>query len=131
MDFQNQAEVNAHPSQIALGANAAAGDIRYVDVNGDGVLDANDRTNLGIQYQSDYGFNLQLNYKKTLPYTFFASVRNDMVRNYERVLSDANRLNYVLDRWTGEGTSNINPRVTTGATANTIFSDYYLKMLLI
>jgi hypothetical protein len=23
-----------------------------------------------------------------------------MVRNYERVLSDANRLNYVLDRWT-------------------------------
>jgi hypothetical protein len=33
-----------------------------------------------------------------------------MVRNYERVLSDANRLNYVLDRWTGEGTSNINPR---------------------
>jgi hypothetical protein len=28
-----------HPSQIALGANAAAGDIRYVDVNGDGVLD--------------------------------------------------------------------------------------------
>jgi hypothetical protein len=49
--FQNQAEVNAHPSQIALGANAAAGDIRYVDVNGDGVLDANDRTNLGIQYR--------------------------------------------------------------------------------
>jgi hypothetical protein len=33
----------------------------------------------------------------------------------------------VLDRWTGEGTSNINPRVTTGATANTIFSDYYVE----
>jgi hypothetical protein len=47
-----------------------------------------------------------------------------MVRNYERVLSDANRLNYVLDRWTGEGTSNINPRVTTGATKHIIFSDY-------
>jgi hypothetical protein len=27
----------------------------------------------------------------------------------------------------GEGTSNINPRVTTGATANTIFSDYYVE----
>jgi hypothetical protein len=38
-DFSKPAEVNAHPSQIALGANAAAGDIRYVDVNGDGVLD--------------------------------------------------------------------------------------------
>jgi hypothetical protein len=32
--FQNQAEINAHPSQIGLGANAAPGDIRYVDVNG-------------------------------------------------------------------------------------------------
>jgi hypothetical protein len=42
---------------------------------------------------------------------------------YERTLSDANRLNYVLDRWTGEGTSNMTPRVTTGATAN-VFSDY-------
>jgi TonB-linked SusC/RagA family outer membrane protein len=127
--FQNQAEVNAHPSQIALGANAAAGDIRYVDVNGDGVLDANDRTNLGNPIpKATMGFNLQLNYKNLdfAAYTF-ASVGNDMVRNYERVLSDANRLNYVLDRWTGEGTSNINPRVTTGATANTIFSDYYVE----
>jgi hypothetical protein len=47
-----------------------------------------------------------------------------MVRNYERTLSDANRLNYV-DRWTGEGTSNMTPRVTTGATANNVFSDYF------
>jgi hypothetical protein len=29
-----------HPSQIGLGANAAPGDIRYVDVNGDNVIDA-------------------------------------------------------------------------------------------
>jgi hypothetical protein len=40
--FQNQAEINAHPSQIGLGANAAPGDIRYVDVNGDNVIDAKD-----------------------------------------------------------------------------------------
>jgi hypothetical protein len=50
-----------------------------------------------------------------------------MVRNYERTLSDANRLNYVLDRWTGEGTSNSVPRVTTGATANNVFSDYFVE----
>jgi hypothetical protein len=43
-------------SQIALGANAAAGDIRYVDVNGDGVLDANDRTNLNPM-KATMGFN--------------------------------------------------------------------------
>ncbi|OXG02737.1 TonB-linked SusC/RagA family outer membrane protein [Flavobacterium araucananum] len=127
--FQNQAEVAAHPSQIALGANAAPGDIRYVDVNGDGVIDTKDKTNIGDPIpQATMGFNMQLNYKNLdfAVYTF-ASVGNDMVRNYERTLSDANRLNYVLDRWTGEGTSNTTPRVTTGATANNVFSNYYVE----
>jgi TonB-linked SusC/RagA family outer membrane protein len=127
--FQNQAEINAHPSQIGLGANAAPGDIRYVDVNGDNVIDAKDRTNLGNPIpKATMGFNLQMNYKSLdLAVFTFASVGNDMVRNYERTLSDANRLNYVLDRWTGEGTSNMTPRVTTGATANNVFSDYFVE----
>jgi hypothetical protein len=50
-----------------------------------------------------------------------------MVRNYERTLSDVNRVDYVLDRWTGEGTSTTTPRVTTGATANNVFSDYFVE----
>ena len=74
------------------------------------------------------GLNMQLNYKNLdfAVYTF-ASVGNDMVRNYERTLSDANRLNYVLDRWTGEGSTNATPRVTTGATSNNVFSDYFVE----
>ncbi|NRT12935.1 TonB-dependent receptor [Flavobacterium sp. 14A] len=127
--FQNQAEVDAHPSQLALGANAAPGDIKFVDTNTDGKIDADDRTNIGDPIpQATMGFNLQMNYKNLdfAVYTF-ASVGNDMVRNYERTLSDANRLNYVLDRWTGEGTSNYVPRVTTGATANNVFSDYFVE----
>ena len=127
--FQNQAEIDAHPSQIALGANAAPGDIRFADVNDDGVINTDDRTNIGDPVpNATMGFNLQMNYKNLdfALYTF-ASVGNDMVRNYERVLSDANRLNYVLDRWTGEGTSNTVPRVTTGATANNVFSDYFVE----
>jgi hypothetical protein len=127
--FQNQAEIDAHPSQVALGANAAPGDIRYVDVNGDGVLNTNDRTNIGDPVpDATMGFNLQMNYKNLdfALYTF-ASVGNDMVRNYERTLSDVNRVDYVLDRWTGEGTSTTTPRVTTGATANNVFSDYFVE----
>ncbi|WP_026708218.1 SusC/RagA family TonB-linked outer membrane protein [Flavobacterium frigidarium] len=127
--FQNQAEVDAHPSQLALGANAAPGDIKFVDTNADGKIDASDRTDIGNPIpQATMGFNLQMNYKNLdfAVYTF-ASVGNDMVRNYERTLSDANRLNYVLDRWTGEGTSNYVPRVTTGATANNVFSDYFVE----
>lgn len=127
--FQNQTEVDAHPSQLALGANAAPGDIRYMDVNGDNVIDVNDRTNIGDPIPSaTMGFNLQLNYKNLdfSAYTF-ASVGNDMVRNYERDVTDANHFRYVLDRWTGEGTSNSVPRVTTSSTANTVFSDYFVE----
>lgn len=127
--FQNQAEVEAHPSQLALGAAASPGDLRFVDVNGDGTLDAKDRTNIGDPIPTaTMGFNIQMNYKQFdfAMYTF-ASVGNDMVRNYERNLTDVNRLNYVLGRWTGEGSTNSVPRVTTGATANSNFSSYFVE----
>jgi TonB-linked SusC/RagA family outer membrane protein len=127
--FQNQAEVDAAPSQVALGAEAQAGDIRYVDINGDGVINTSDRTDIGSPIAaSTMGFNVQLEYKNFdfVAYAF-ASIGNDMVRNYERTLTDVNRLDYVLDRWTGEGTSNSVPRVTTSATSNNVFSDYFVE----
>lgn len=127
--FQNGEEVAAHPSQSVLGAEAQPGDIRFVDVNKDGVIDADDRTNIGDPIpDATMGINIQLNYKG---FDFvgygFASLGNDMVRNYERAIPDVNRSNYVLGRWTGEGTSNSIPRVTTGATANNVFSDYFVE----
>ncbi|WP_432277881.1 SusC/RagA family TonB-linked outer membrane protein [Microcosmobacter mediterraneus] len=127
--FQNQGEVNAHPSQIALGADAAPGDLRFVDTNNDGVIDPNDRVNLGDPIPDmTMGLNLTFNYKN-IDFTAyaFASIGNDMVRNYERTLTDVNRLNYVLGRWTGEGTSNTIPRVTTAATSNNVFSDFFVE----
>jgi hypothetical protein len=127
--FQNQSEVDAHPSQLSLGADASPGDLRFVDVNGDGILNASDRTNIGDPIpEATMGFNLQMNYKNFdfAVYTF-ASVGNDMVRNYERNLTDVNRLNYVLDRWTGEGSTNTTPRVTTSATGNSTFSSYFVE----
>ncbi|MFO7719112.1 MAG: TonB-dependent receptor [Gillisia sp.] len=127
--FQNQAEVDAHPSQAALGGAAAPGDIRYVDVNGDGVIDTNDRTNIGDPIpNATMGLNLNLNYKNFdfVAYTF-ASLGNDMVRNYERNQPNVNRPAFILDRWTGPGTSNEVPRVSTGATSNMAFSDYYVE----
>lgn len=127
--FQNQSEVDAHPSQLSLGAEASPGDLRFVDVNGDGILNSSDRTNIGDPIpDATMGFNLQMNYKNFdfAVYTF-ASVGNDMVRNYERNLTDVNRLNYVLDRWTGEGSTNTTPRVTTSATGNSTFSSYFVE----
>lgn len=127
--FQNQAEVDAAPSQSTLGAIAKVGDIRYQDLNGDGIINLSDRTNIGDPIaEISSGLNLQLNYKN-LDFSLYtyASFGNDMVRNYERDVTDVNHLDYLLDRWTGEGTSNKVPRVTTEATTNTVFSDFYVE----
>ncbi len=126
--YQNQADVDAQP--IQNGVAASPGDIRYVDQNGDGTISLEkDRTDIGDPIpEATMGFNIQLNYKGLdfAMYTF-ASVGNDMVRNYESISDDANRLTYVLDRWTGEGTSNSVPRVTTAGTTNRLFSDYFVE----
>lgn len=127
--FQNQAEVDAHLPQNGIGAAAQPGDLRFVDVNGDGELNANDRTYIGDPIpDATMGINLHFEYKG---FDFvgygFASLGNDMLRNYERTLNDVNRHNYTLGRWHGEGTSNSIPRVTTGATANNVLSDYFVE----
>lgn len=127
--FQTQADVNAHPSQAELGAEAAPGDIRYVDVNGDGIINTDDRTNIGDPIpNATMGLNVNLYFKNFdfVAYTY-ASLGNDMVRNYERNQPNVNRPSFILDRWTGLGTSNEVPRVSTGATSNMVFSDYYVE----
>jgi hypothetical protein len=60
--YQNQAEVDADP--IAVANNVKPGYFKYKDQNGDKVLDADDRVNLGDYLPKiTYGFNLDLNYK--------------------------------------------------------------------
>jgi len=127
--FQNQAEIDANPSQNGLGSTTSPGDIKFKDVNGDGIIDFKDRTYVGKPI-ADYtlGFNLNLNYKNLdfIAYAY-ASIGNDLIRNYERTENKLNKLDYVLDRWTGEGTSNTVPRVTTAATNNNLFSSYFVE----
>lgn len=127
--FQNQQEIDNHADQSTLGAPTAPGDLIFVDQNGDGVIDSYDRVNIGDPIADvTMGLNLQLNFKNVDLMAFaYASIGNDMVRNYERTNPDVNRLNYVLDRWHGEGTSNSTPRVTTGPHNNNVFSDYFVE----
>jgi TonB-linked SusC/RagA family outer membrane protein len=123
--FQTQADVDAHATQT----NAAPGDLRFVDVNGDGVIDSDDRTYIGNPIADiNMGLNLSFNYKNFDFNAYaFASIGNEIVRNYERNLPLTNRPTYFLDRWTGPGTSNTFPRVTTGANGNNLFSDFYVE----
>jgi hypothetical protein len=123
--FQNQDEVDAHASQN----NAQPGDLRFKDTNGDGVITNDDKTYLGDPIaDATFGLNFGFTYKNFdfLAYVF-SSVGNEIVRNYERFQPLTNRSTMYLDRWTGPGTSNDTPRVTTGATQNNQFSDFFVE----
>ena len=94
--FQSQEEVDAHPDQTALGAEAQPGDIRFIDVNGDGVINSDDRTNIGDPIP-DFIMGLNITFKfygfDFIAYAF-ASIGNDIVRNYERAQPNVNRMDY-------------------------------------
>jgi TonB-linked SusC/RagA family outer membrane protein len=126
--FQNYAEITKGATQ----ANAQPGDIRFVDVNGDGKIDGDDRTKIGDPFPNfTMGWSLNLEYKG-FDFTSFvyASVGNDVYRAYERNLAMTNKFRGVLARWTGEGTTNdaANPRYTfIDANNNTRASDRYVE----
>lgn len=64
--FKSQAEVDAHSKNGSLiQPNAQPGDIRFTDVNDDGVIDNNDKIRAGSSLPKfTYGFNASLEYKK-------------------------------------------------------------------
>lgn len=124
--FQNQSEIdNAAVGEVA----PQPGDFRFVDQNGDGVIDLDDRVNLGNPLPATtMGLNISFDYKNwDFAAYAFASLGNEIVRNYERNQQLVNKPNFYLNRWTGEGTSNTDPRVSIGPSANTVFSDFYVE----
>ncbi len=124
--FQTQDEIdNSAVGDIA----PQLGDFKFVDQNNDGVIDLDDRVNLGNPLpDATMGFSLSFDYKKFdfAAYTF-ASIGNEIVRNYERNQQLVNKPIWYLDRWTGTGSTNSAPRQTIGTNGNTLFSDYYVE----
>lgn len=126
--FQNAADVAASPKQ----AGAQPGDIKYVDVNGDGVINASDKTNIGDPFAKfTMGWSLNMSYKNFDFNAFvYASVGNDIYRAYERNANYSNKERSVLARWTGEGTTNDAryPRYSfLDANSNIRVSDRYVE----
>ncbi len=123
--FQNQEEIDTYPTL----PGTVPGDFKFVDTNDDGIINDEDRTYIGDPIPDfNIGFNLSFNYKNIDFGTYvFASLGREIVRNYERNVTLANKQKFYLDRWRGEGTSNSVPRVTTGANNNTLFSDFYVE----
>ncbi|MEO9869432.1 SusC/RagA family TonB-linked outer membrane protein [Ekhidna sp.] len=127
--WQTQEEINASTVD-PLGVNPPSpGDLRFVDVTGDNIVDENDRTQIGSPIPDfTIGFNLNLDYKGIdLTANIWGAFGQDIIRNYERAQPLANQLSYTLNRWTGPGSTNEYPRLTTGLTQNNVFSDFYVE----
>ncbi|SHJ74205.1 TonB-linked outer membrane protein, SusC/RagA family [Reichenbachiella agariperforans] len=110
--FQNQGEIDAHATQ----PNAEPGDFRIVDVDGNGEITDDDRTFIGNPFPKfTYGLNLAASYKGLDFSLFFNGVSGNEIYNtniydLEGMPRLFNSGTAVLDRWTGDGSSNSIPR---------------------
>jgi len=134
--FQSQADIDKDPN-IANDPNKGSikpGDVRFADVNGDGIVDDKDRVNLGNPNPSvTLGINGGVNYGNFDFGFSFAGAFGFKLYNADRMAGlDAtqvfNMYNESLNRWHGAGTSNSIPRVSrTNANQNYRSSDLWIE----
>lgn len=129
--FQNVAEVQAYVNKDGnlIMPDAVPGDVRFVDVNGDGQITADDRTNIGNGTPDwTYGLNLNADWKGFDFNIFFQGVAGNEVFDgtFRSDVSSGNYPSWMLGRWTGEGTSNKYPRLALGDDTNWQVSDLYV-----
>ncbi|WP_149277667.1 SusC/RagA family TonB-linked outer membrane protein [Pareuzebyella sediminis] len=121
--YQNTTEIDNDPN-IASDERRAngliqPGDVRFVDLNGDGQIDSDDREIIGDPIPDvNYGLNVGLGYKNFDFNLFFLGEAGVDIYNADRMQGldptyPFNMYAEALDRWHGGGTSNSIPRMST------------------
>lgn len=131
--FQNYDQIAAYKAAgKGVLAGAQPGDVIFTDVNKDGIIDDTDRTKIGDP-NPDYnvGGSLSCGYKGfDLNISFSGNFGQQIAKSY-RSFADAKTQNFTTDVfgcWTGEGTSNKLPRLTSGSSTNwQKISDIYIE----
>lgn len=137
--YQNQAEVDAVFTQAGSNLDADgnqiihAGDIRFVDQNGDGNIDSEDNVKIGDPFPDvTFGLNLSANYKNFDASLFFSGmagndIYNTTIYDLEGMSRVFNAGVAVLDRWTSTNTNTTVPRFTADHSENLNRSDRYIE----
>jgi TonB-linked SusC/RagA family outer membrane protein len=127
--FQNEQQIANTEAKLN---NAKPGDVIFVDLNGDKVISAADKTILGDPTPDlTAGLSFNVGYKGfDLAVTTSGAFGHQIIKSYRR-WADRPMENYTLDiyeRWHGEGTSNDIPRLTWGPHPNRQYiSDLYIE----
>lgn len=135
--FQTQEEVDNHAVQMP-GSNPATstapGDIRFKDLNSDGIINDKDRTFLGNPNPKfAYSLNNTFSYKNFDLSIYLQGVYGNDIYNANRMYTESmsiitNQTTETLNRWTGPGTSNSMPRAVYGdPNGNARVSDRFVE----
>ncbi|MEI6677956.1 MAG: TonB-dependent receptor [Mariniphaga sp.] len=132
--FQNAAAVaaNKNSSGGLIQPDAKPGDLRWVDTDKDGVITDKDKTFLGSNIPK-YTFGLTLNFEyKNFDLMAFAqgTAGSKIFQGLRRLdINNSNWQTVALSRWTGEGTSNAYPRLTSNDSNGNFgkMSEFYLE----
>lgn len=129
--FQNYDEINDYTNAEGglIQPNAVPGDVRFVDVDGNGVITEDDRTDIGKGMPDwTFGFNFNASWKNfDFSMMWQGTAGNDIFDATRRTdISASNLPSWMLERWTGEGTSNRIPHFALGDNVNWQSSDLYV-----
>lgn len=126
--YQNKEDVKRYyPNKLG---SPAPGDLKFVDVNGDGEITQDDRTMIGNPTPDfTYGFNINLNYKNfDLGVDMMGVYGNEVYRTWDDpTYAQLNYLDARMNRWHGEGTSNWEPILNPSRALNLVNSDYFIE----
>ncbi len=127
--YQSYADILGSPASTI--GDVGPGDFKYQDINGDGKITPDDRTMIGNPTPDfTYGFNVGAEYKGIyLNADFYGVYGNEVFRSWGNGNSFApfNYREERLDRWTGPGTSNWEPRSFSGTAYNRENSTYMIE----
>ena len=133
-DIQGAPIQFGRPFENALFGTTWLGDVKFKDINGDGVVDGNDRTVIGNPHP-DFTFGFQNSFSwKNFDLSIFlqGSYGNDIFNAVGRTLTAGNRtytnqLPSVLDYWSVDNPNASSPRLARNDTQNINISDRYVE----
>jgi TonB-linked SusC/RagA family outer membrane protein len=135
--YRTAADLAAGPliaGSAVSNTGTSLGDIRYKDLNGDGIIDDKDQTYIGDPNPKfTFGVTNTVTFKGFDLSVFVAGSYGSKIYNYSRMQTEANynvyqnQLNTVMDRYTSTNTSGSLPRYNPYNSNNLRISDRYIE----